>query len=130
MESHIAAKFDEFDIPTRQQLLAVRQLIFDIADELKVGPVTEALRWGQPSYLKEASQSGTMLRIGHANGAPETCALFVHCQTSLISEFREIISHPHIGFDGSRAICFPSDQPLPRKELAFCITQALLYKLR
>lgn len=105
-------------------------MILSAAEELEVGPLTETLKWGQPAYLTERSDAGTTIRLGQPKGKPGHCALFVHCQTTLVAEFRETIADRAIGFEGNRAITFPAAPPLPHEALRRCIAQALTYKRR
>ena len=130
MDDPVKAAFDEFEAPVRKRLIEVRQLILDTAKECEAGPLTETLKWGQPSYLTEASKSGTTIRLGIPKGAGSRCAMFVSCQTSLLSEYREIIDDPAIEFEGNRAVIFSADAPLPTASLEHCIAQALTYKKR
>ena len=130
MDDQVRAAFDEFDSNVRSTLLEARELVLQTAAELEVGPLTETLKWGEPAYLTEASRSGTTLRLATPKNRPDHCAIFVHCQTTLVTEFREVIDHPAIGFDGNRAVIFPADLPLPVDALRHCIAQALTYKRR
>lgn len=130
LDPAIAAAFDDFAPNTQKQLMALRSLIFEAAAELEVGPLTETLKWGQPAYFTDASKSGTTIRLGTAKAQPDICALLVHCQTTLVTEFREVLDHPAISFEGNRAVLFPAAEPLPEEPLTHCIVQALTYKLR
>lgn len=105
-------------------------MIFAAADELRVGPLTETLKWGEPAYLTEASRAGTTIRLGQPKGRANQCAIFLHCQTTLVAEFRETISDPAITFEGNRAVVFEAGEALPREALHHCIAQALTYKRR
>ena len=130
IDQSIADALDKFEPAMRRQLMALRHLILETAERLEVGPLTETLKWGQPAFLTDASKSGTTIRIGAAKDQPEICALFVHCQTTLVAEFREIIDHPEISFEGNRAVLFPAAEPLPSEPLVHCVSQALTYKRR
>lgn len=53
-------------------------------------------------------------------------AVFFHCQTNLIETFRGMF--PDIlEFSKNRAIVLDPTEPLPLKELSFCIRMALTY---
>lgn len=130
MAPDVEAAFARFEPETREALLAVRSLVFEAADDVDAGPLTETLKWGEPAYLTEATKSGTTIRLGTPKGMEDRCALFVHCQTSLVAEFREVIDDPAIGFEGNRAVIFPTTRPLPEDALRHCIAQALTYKRR
>jgi len=111
-------------------LMELRALILEAGGEIEAtGGLTETLKWGQPSWLPKTPRVGTTVRID-ARKAPEAgCALFVHCQTSLAEEFREL--YPGVfAFEGNRALLFEADADLPREALKHCIGLALTYHLR
>ena len=130
MENDVTQAFERLEPDVRTCLLEVRELVLSTAEELEVGPLTETLKWGEPAYLTERSGAGTTIRLGESKGKPGYCAIFVHCQTTLVSEFRETIDDPAVGFEGNRAVTFPASLPLPREALRHCIAQALTYKRR
>ncbi len=87
----MAAIFDAYPPATRKKLLALRQLIFDTAARADgVGDLTETLKWGQPSYLTEATKSGSTVRIDAAKDGSGRYAIYVNCQTSLVETFRRL----------------------------------------
>ncbi len=46
------------------RLLFLRELIYDTAARIEgVGPLEEALKWGQPSFLTSESKSGSLIRV-------------------------------------------------------------------
>ncbi len=79
-----------------------------------MGNIDETLKWGQPAYLTHQSKSGTTLRLGVP--APKKIALFVHCQTTLISEFQALFPD-EFTYDGNRAIIFQDGCTLPQAPL-------------
>lgn len=126
----VAAAFDAMHGSHRTTLLAVRKLILAVAEEVEAGSLTETLKWGEPAYLTEASKSGTTIRLGISKKSPDHAAMFVHCQTTLVSEFRETLVDPAITFEDNRAVLFAVEAPLPKAALQHCIAQALTYKRR
>ncbi|KQS87606.1 MULTISPECIES: DUF1801 domain-containing protein [unclassified Rhizobium] len=127
MPSPVAEVFTRFPEPVRARLLEVRDLIFTVADETEgVGPLTETLKWGEPAYLTEKSGSGTTIRLGISKAAPEDCAVFVNCQTTLIATFRAHFADD-FAFEGQRALIVPADSSLSREPLALCLRAALTY---
>ena len=50
MNPEVQAKFDSYPKQAVQQLLCVRDLIKDIAENNDLGPVEESLKWGEASY--------------------------------------------------------------------------------
>ena len=107
----------------------LRDLLFETASALpESGSLRETLKWGQPSYLTEAPKSGTTIRLGWDNAGTHI-SLFVHCQTTLIEEWRQRYSDT-LDFVGNRELRIPVDQPFPRAALRHCIAMALTYHSR
>ena len=127
-EADIVSVFDSFPDSARDLLLDMRALIFSTADKTdNAGDVVEALKWGQPSYLTVRPKSGSTIRLGvNSNGQP---TLYCHCQTSLISEFRDLYP-TQFEFEGNRAMVMKPGRELPREELAHCVALALTYHQR
>ncbi|WP_421726447.1 DUF1801 domain-containing protein [Bauldia sp.] len=126
----VAAVFDSYPPRLRKKLKALRALILKTAaDTDGVGPLTETLKWGQPSYLTEATGSGTTVRIDAVKGAPHRYALYVHCQTRLVEAFRELYPD-QLTYEGNRAILFDANRPVPETPLRHCIAMALTYHAR
>ncbi len=110
----------------RARLLEIRELIHQVADEHEdIGPLTETLKWSQPSFLTEESGSGTTVRID--KHSDKEVAIYFHCQTTLIETFREWL--PELKYSKNRAIIFNVDEPLPVDEIKACLEIALTYKL-
>ncbi len=122
--------FAEYPEDLKSKLLTLRRLILDTASETEgVGPLEETLKWGQPSYLTSQTTSGTTIRIDQIRSGQEPArqyGMFVHCQTSLISTYRERYSGV-LNFDGNRGITFDLDGVLPLEALRNCIELALTY---
>ena len=128
-DERVAAIFDAYPKATRQKLLAVRKLIFDIAARTDgVGELEETLKWGQPSYLTSETKSGSTIRIDAVKGDETRCAVYFICHTNLIDRFRELY-RGKLQFEGNRAIVFDVTAPLPAAELGHCIAMALTYQL-
>ncbi len=104
-------------------LLEVRALIFERAEELGVGPLTETLKWGQPAYLTEASKAGSTIRLGVKDGRP--VAYFI-CHTGLVDAFRA--AFPELAYLGNRGIYLDGD--CNRAALAICLGWTLTYHRR
>ena len=94
-----------------------------------VGPITEDLRWGQPSLLTLATGSGSTIRIDGLRDEPDKFAMFFHCQTGLVDQFREIFGN-QLTIVGNRAVEFHVAEPLPEVELSYCISLALTHHAR
>ncbi|MCF6315788.1 MAG: DUF1801 domain-containing protein [Marinosulfonomonas sp.] len=91
-----------------------------------IGPLTEVLKWGEPSYLTEVSKSGTTVRIPWHAKHPDKTGLFLNCKTTLVDIMREIYPDTFT-YQGTRAVLFALDQPLPNDALAYCCEMALTY---
>ena len=124
----VAASLEACPAAARAHLTGLRTLIFETAAELpEVGALTETLKWGQPSYLTEATKSGSTIRLAAGdNGRP---ALFVHCATDLIEQFRTFYPDT-FDYQGKRALVIKGDPGVVEAELRHCIALALTYKLR
>ncbi|MGV6805253.1 MAG: DUF1801 domain-containing protein [Ruegeria sp.] len=121
-DPNVAAAFDAFAPDTRTGILALRDLIHSTAQGLEPAVrVTEALRWGQPAYL---SDKGTTIRLGAHKCA--CFALFVHCQTRLVSDFTS--AFPNVDrIDGNRAILFDKIEQIDPNRHGWLIARALTY---
>lgn len=128
-DDRVRQVFDGYPGETRARLLALRTLILETAAELDGGGVTETLKWGQPSYLPARSRTGTTVRID-ARKAPDTgYAVYVHCQTTLVDQYREL--YPDLcRYDGNRALLFETADEVDRDALKHCIALALTYHTR
>ncbi|MBV7433494.1 DUF1801 domain-containing protein [Cardiobacteriaceae bacterium TAE3-ERU3] len=110
----------------RARLLEIRELVYQVANECEeIGPLTETLKWSQPSFLTEVSGSGTTVRIDRHTD--NEVAIYFHCQTTLIETFREWL--PELNYSKNRAIVLNVDEPLPVDEIRTCLEMALTYKL-
>ncbi|WP_332688201.1 DUF1801 domain-containing protein [Devosia sp.] len=123
MNQTVAAVFDGYPEPLREQLLALRQLIQDTAAATDgVGPLEETLKWGQVSYLTSQSGSGTTVRIGtdKATGQP---AIYVNCQTDLLSRYRTLYPDA-FRYDGNRGVVLGAapDKAALRHVVALALT--------
>ena len=108
--------------------LALRKLIFEVAASVpEVGRISEELRWGQPAYLTPDTRAGSTIRVGEPKAGGY--ALFVHCQTTLLSDFR-LVAPKGLRFDGNRAVLFRKDEPPEGKGLELLIQAALSYHLK
>ena len=122
--------FSSYPKPVREKLLALRQMIFDVAKKTPgVGKLDEALRWGQPSYLTVETGSGSTIRIDHIKNGPDKYAMYFICTSGLIEDFRKLYKDD-MKFEGNRSIVFNIGDRLPEAALRHCISLALTYHLR
>jgi hypothetical protein len=111
-------------------LMDLRKLVLDTAGITEgVGPIEEELRWGQLSFITAQTKSGSTIRIDALRDDPAKYAIYVHCQSGLIDEFRS--RYPkQMTYVDQRSIEFKLGQPLPMEELKHCIALALTYHSR
>jgi hypothetical protein len=124
----VTAVFEAYPKPLRSKLQALRRLIFDTARTTEgVGTLEEALKWGQPSYLTTETRSGSTIRIDQVKSVPDQYAIYFHCQTDLVSTFREL--YPELTYGGNRSILLDAAGAFPEAELRHCVALALTYHL-
>ena len=122
----VKAVFDAYPARVRAPLLKLRALILAAAKETAgVGALKETLKWGQPAYLPVKPRTGTTVRIDALKNG-DGYAAFFHCQTTLVSSFRERYG-ARFSYEGNRALVFPVDRKIPEKALKHCFAMALTY---
>jgi len=105
-------------------------MIFDVATTTDgVGPIEETLKWGQPSYLTTDTQSGTTVRIDKFSWEKDKYALFVHCQSDVLDQFRTSFGKEY-DCDGNRGIILDAKDDIPEEAVRHFIWLALTYHLR
>jgi len=128
-DSDVASVFKAYPPGIRAKLMALRELVFDTAARTAgVGQLTETLKWGQPSYLTEETGSGTTVRIDRLK-AGDGYAVYFHCQSGLVSQFRELYPDA-FKYEGRRAIVFDSGDRVPARALRHCLALALTHHSR
>jgi Domain of unknown function (DU1801) len=124
----VTAVFDAYPKPLKSRLLALRRLILDTAKTTTgVGALEEALKWGQVSYLTTETKSGSTIRIDRVKSAANQYAVYFHCQTDLVSTFRDL--YPELTYGGNRSILLDAADELPEDALRHCVALALTYHL-
>ncbi|TCL10148.1 uncharacterized protein DUF1801 [Shimia isoporae] len=108
----------------RSAMLNLRALIHATATETGVA-VEEALKWGQPSFAPP-KRIGTPIRLNWSQKTPDRIDLLVHCQTTLVSDWRALF--PEFSYDGSRALHIPLDREISKDALSVLIASALTYR--
>jgi hypothetical protein len=128
-DAAVASVFRSYPASLRRKLLAMRKLMFDVAARTEgVGPLTETLKWGQPSYLTTATGSGTTVRIDRLKNR-DACAVYFHCQSGLVDTFRAIYPDA-FAYQGKRAIVFEAADRIPARQLRHCLALALTHHAR
>ena len=125
-EPEVREAFEAFPAPVRARLLELRGLVLEAAAEAGVGAVRETSKWGQPSYLPVKPRVGSTLRLGQVG---EDVAMFFHCQTTLVEEFR-VTWGDRLRYQGRRALLWRVDEAIPADVVKACATAALRYHVR
>ena len=121
--------FDSYPQKIRDKLLFLRTLIFKIAEESEeVGVIDEMVKWDSPSYLTQKPKSGTTIRLSRIKQSDTKFAISVHCQTSLIGEFKLV--YPDLKYDGNRSVIFDVNAKLPIAAIEHFVYLALTYHAR
>lgn len=123
----VAAAFDAVPAGVAERLLAVRAIAYSVADGIvEAGGLREYTAWGEPTLRPVNNKIGSSIRLGvQRDGVP---AMFVHCGTPLVSEFRAAASH--LSYEGKRAVLLAEDVPFPEAELQHLIELAFTLHLR
>lgn len=130
LPAEIAAVFSGMAPDMRARLQDIRALIFATADGAEgVGPIVETLKWNEPAYLPKRPRTGTTVRINRVKTSHTSCAVYFHCQTTLVETFRGLYPG-EFGFEGRRALIMDIRKPLPREALAHCLALAFTYHRR
>ncbi len=128
-DSGVAAVFKACPAGLRAKLMALRELVFDTAaGTANVGPLTETLKWGQPSYLPLETKSGTTVRIDRLKSG-DGYAVYFHCRSGLVGLFRELYPDT-FKYEGERAIVFEAGDRLPARQLRHCLALAFTHHSR
>ena len=125
----VGAAYSAFGDDVREKLLDLRDLVFETEQNTTgAGPITEALKWGQPSFVT-TGKHGSTFRLGEIDEGPASHALYFLCQTTLVSTFRDLYTDT-LDFKDNRAILFMRDRDYPREAIAHCMALAMTYRLK
>ena len=126
-DSSVEAHFQSYPAPIRKRLLAIRELIFDVAAGTEgVGELLETLKWGEPAYVTAMSKSGSTVRMDWKAKTPRQYAVYFNCNTELVDTFKTMFPED-FRYEGRRAIVFEVDERIPKDALAVCIAASLTY---
>ena len=106
-------------------MLHLRALVFEMAQATATGPLTATLKWGEPAYLTTATRAGTTLRLSANPEDRLPCRILVHCQTTLIDQYRDRFGDV-LQFEGNRAVRLPITG-FPEDAVRHCMALALTY---
>ena len=124
MDSSVKQKFETYPENIAVLLNNIRNLIYSVAKQDGISDITETLKWGEPSYI---SKNGSTVRFDWKAKYPDQYCIYFNCKTSLVETFKEVYGDIFV-YEGNRAIIFQTNQSLPLKELAHCISMSLRYK--
>jgi hypothetical protein len=123
----VEAHFESYPALVRRKLLAIRELIFDVAAETQgVGELQETLKWGEPAYVTAQSKSGSTVRMDWKAKAPGQYAIYFNCNTGLVDTFKTLFPE-EFRYEGRRAILFDVNARVPKDALAVCIEASLTH---
>ena len=122
MNSTIENKIGAYPEIAKTKFHEIRSLIFEVAQNNRLGEIEETLKWGQPSYL---CKSGSTIRLDWQNKTPNSIGIFFNCKTILVETFKEIFGESLV-YEGNRVVLVPLVKETPQ-ELETCILMALNY---
>ena len=124
---NVEEKFLMFPDDRKDYLFHFRDLIFDVAEaDSRICPLSEELRWGDPSYITAKTNAGSTMRLG-VSGRSKV-ALFFHCKTTLVEDFKAMCFDA-LEYSKNRAILIDPQSPPKDEVLQYCVSASLLYKL-
>ena len=123
----VEEKFLLFPDDRKNYLFHLRHLIFDVAEvDDRIGPLSEELRWGDPSYITAKTNAGSTVRLG-LSGRSKVALLF-NCKTTLVEDFKVMYSDA-LEYSKNRAILIDPQSPPKDDILQNCVLASLIYKL-
>ncbi|QDF68260.1 DUF1801 domain-containing protein [Shewanella sp. SNU WT4] len=120
----LTASWDHYPSAAKAYLLALTQLIYEVASEQQFGEVAASLKWGQVSFTVKG---GSSVRLDWTINAPEQVALYFICHTRLVDTFKQLYGEQLI-LQGNRAIILPLTQPIPINILRHSIKLTFSYQ--
>ena len=127
LNAEVAEVFNHYPKHIRQRLMLLRQLVMETASQSEgVGPLEEALKWGEPSYV---AKNGSTIRMDWKSSKPDQYALYFNCKTKLVDTFKELYGDK-LKLEGNRAIVFDIHDEIPVNEVKYCIFLSLTYHSR
>ena len=122
---NVAAALNAAPSNLHPRLHDLRAIILAAATATNTAPLTETLKWGQPAYLPSRKE-GTTIRLGWKPEQPDTIGLYVHCQTTLVDQYRSRFP-TEFQYQNNRAVLIPATQPLNSDALHQIAALALTY---
>ena len=127
-DQQVSTFFDLLDAESRRSLMEIRSLIFAEAASLPdPADVEESLKWGEPSYRLAGRNRGKAVRINRHKSGMGKIALFFHCRTGLVEQFREQLGDS-VAFEGNRAVVLQGGPLLDTGIVRHLVHQAFSYR--
>lgn len=121
MTTRIEDYYPTYTNNEKEKLQEMSDLVEQVAEKLSLVIKAER-KWGQLSF---SSKIGTPIRMARFDD--DYVALFVHCQTTLVEQWREMFTDS-LKFSKTRAILLNTKDELPIDDLEICIQMALSYR--
>ena len=126
----VRAAYDRLSPAQRKLALRFRELVFiTAANTPGTGKIEETLRWQQPSYITAETGSGSTIRIDGVKGSQSAVAIFFHCQSGLVANFRDLYGEKFT-YGGLRCLVFEKDKEVDETALRHCLALALTHHSR
>lgn len=126
----VAAVIDNWPAPAQARFHHCRSIIQRVAAaDPAIGPLTETLKWGEPSFLTEMTGAGSTLRMAWKSTAPGELGLFVICRTDSLADLRDLYPDT-FRYEGTRAAFLPLNVAVNDDAVAFLARIVLTYHLR
>lgn len=122
-EPEVENIFLGYSEPLRSTLLEIREMIFVQTVLLNI-PITETIRWWQPSYIPVAKNTGTTIRIDKFGDTQ--VALFFNCKTTIVQDIKNRFAD-QVQYSKNRAIVLDAGQALPSEIIQYAIQSGLSY---
>ncbi|TKZ21691.1 hypothetical protein FAP39_03565 [Shimia litoralis] len=107
----------------------LRDILWGVAAaDPAIGHLSEALRWGEPSFLTKQSGSGTTLRISWSAKHPDDIGIYVICRTDMLEQVRSLYPDS-FRYVGTRGAMLSLNSDIPEDAVAFCGQRAFTYHL-
>ncbi|MCP4131983.1 MAG: DUF1801 domain-containing protein [bacterium] len=130
MNTEVSNLFAAYSEEVRNKLLAMREMIFDVAKEHdEIGEIVETVKWNVPSYLTVKPKSGITIRLDPVLRTTEKVGIYVHCQSFFIEGCKTIFGD-FFEYDGKRGILINLNETVSEEELRRVFYLALTYHLK
>lgn len=123
-DPRVKNKFDSYPPHVKGKMNELRDLVIEVAQENgTITKLEETLKWGEPSYV---TKKGSTLRMDWKSKSPNQYALYFTCSTELVPTFK-LIFGDLFRYEGTRAVVFDLDCPIPIEQVKECMELALIY---